>query len=136
LILNLERSFGFKNNERFIGNPQKTLEREVQAEMHCSVQIKRNVLTESQAVSIYMQRPQAEECFVLRTRNISKSRLLGERYGVSPKTVRDIWNRRTWMLATLPLYLCNTYHFDSTSPSGSDEVCFEIMYVFVFNSFE
>ncbi len=28
------------------------------------------------------------------------SQPLAKRYGVSPKTIRDIWNRRTWTLAT------------------------------------
>ena len=31
----------------------------------------------------------------------SQSRLLAEKYGVSPKTVRDIWNKKTWCFATL-----------------------------------
>ncbi len=30
-----------------------------------------------------------------------KSKLVSERYGVSPKTVRDIWNFRTWSHVTL-----------------------------------
>ena len=34
----------------------------------------------------------------------SQSRLLAERFGVSPKTVRDIWNRKTWVSATMHLF--------------------------------
>eukprot|EP00960_Hanusia_phi_P050941 760511-Hanusia_phi.AAC.1 len=32
------------------------------------------------------------------------SKLLGAKYGVSPKTIRDIWNKRTWVHATVGLW--------------------------------
>lgn len=34
-------------------------------------------------------------------RRRSKSRLVAQDFGVSPKTIRDIWNRKTWIFATL-----------------------------------
>jgi hypothetical protein len=35
---------------------------------------------------------------------VSNSVLLAAQYGVSPKTIRDIWNRKTWISATADLY--------------------------------
>ena len=32
------------------------------------------------------------------------SKLLGAKYGVSPKTIRDIWNKRTWVHATVSFW--------------------------------
>ena len=34
----------------------------------------------------------------------ARSRAVGARYGISAKTVRDIWNRVTWTAATEPLW--------------------------------
>jgi hypothetical protein len=34
---------------------------------------------------------------------ISNSELLAAQYGVSSKTIRDIWNRKTWVHATASL---------------------------------
>ena len=31
----------------------------------------------------------------------SKSRILSQTFGVSPKAIRDIWNHRTWKSVTL-----------------------------------
>jgi hypothetical protein len=33
-----------------------------------------------------------------------KSSMVAEMYGVSPKTIRDIWNRKTWAQVNLPLH--------------------------------
>ena len=57
------------------------------------------VLTEAQAMAIYERKPATMETGmdVTATR---QSKILAEYYGVSSKTVRDIWNRKTWALAT------------------------------------
>ncbi len=68
---------------------------------------RRIVLNEHQAVEIYrLKKPEPVGERVNR-RSESWSRLVAERYGVSPKTVRDIWNHKTWVLVTKGLYLEN-----------------------------
>jgi hypothetical protein len=61
---------------------------------------RRIILTEKKAGEIYSLKPSPS--FPESTkRGESQSRLVAEKYGVSPKTVRDIWNRKTWIAATL-----------------------------------
>ena len=64
---------------------------------------RRTVLTEQEAVGIYRRKPQDANFKGVPTRN-SKSRLLAVHFGVSPKTVRDIWNQKTWTFATIGLW--------------------------------
>ena len=52
------------------------------------------MLTAQQAVQIYQQMPTDSE------RITSRSVQVGMRFGVSAKTVRDIWKRQTWVKAT------------------------------------
>ena len=54
---------------------------------------RRTVLTEQEAVGIYRRKPQDANFKGVPTRN-SKSRLPAVHFGVSPKTVRDIWNQK------------------------------------------
>ena len=63
---------------------------------------KRIILTQRQAIEIYECKPETIVTSFGR-RAASASRLVAEQYGVSPKTVRDIWNRRTWVSATAKL---------------------------------
>jgi hypothetical protein len=62
----------------------------------------RLVLTEVQAVEIYRMKFKAHDhhCEDYQ-RCKSHSRLVAERYGVSPKTVRDVWNQKTWVHSTM-----------------------------------
>ena len=60
---------------------------------------RRIILTEQQAIEIYLKNPGKREDIPNRKYE-SQSRLLSEQYGVSPKAVRDIWNRKTWVYAT------------------------------------
>ena len=64
---------------------------------------RRTVLTEQEAVGIYRRKPQDANFKGVPTRN-SKSRLPAVHFGVSPKTVRDIWNQKTWTFATIGLW--------------------------------
>ena len=72
----------------------------------------RALLNENQAVEIYklrrMQKPNFEECRSQNAGPTETSRFnacsLAERYSVSPKTIRDIWNRRTWTQETKHLW--------------------------------
>jgi len=55
-------------------------------------------LTSEQAKEIYTQRPQNAE-FVG-----ARSAAFAEQYSVNPKTIRDIWNRASWVKATQPAW--------------------------------
>jgi hypothetical protein len=87
------------------------------------------VLSDSQAIEIYkcklqLLRPSSfESCM-----QSAESRIKGQsvpvaaRFGVSPKTVRDIWNRRTWAFTTEKLW----EEEDGFSVSESlDSVCYQ-----------
>jgi hypothetical protein len=66
------------------------------------------MLTEAQAIEIYklklsFQSDHAASHFDPRVRSLlmrGRSNPLSERFGVSPRTIRDIWNRKTWAYAT------------------------------------
>ena len=67
---------------------------------------KRALLTDDQAAEIFSMRvPSAETSNALRNRALtSRSVAVSKMYGVSPKAVRDIWNKRTWRHATRALW--------------------------------
>jgi hypothetical protein len=60
---------------------------------HATVQYK---LDEEKVVNIFLAKRDAPEDRYLSAR-------LAAQYGVTPKAVRDIWNRRTWTSITLTL---------------------------------
>jgi hypothetical protein len=67
------------------------------------------VLTAEQAIEIYRvkisaQGSQADQGCIATHKFRGCSTPLAERYGVSPKAIRDIWNRRTWAFVTLKLW--------------------------------
>ena len=59
----------------------------------------RATLTAEQAALIYTLRPQGED-HPQPNKIAGNSQLLAKEFGVSPKAVRDVWNRRTWVHAT------------------------------------
>jgi hypothetical protein len=59
----------------------------------------RATLTAEQAALIYTLRPQGEDN-PQPNKIAGNSQLLAKEFGVSPKAVRDVWNRRTWVHAT------------------------------------
>ncbi len=65
-------------------------------------------LNEDQAMQIYMHKLASILSYELdptRERPLrGQSTSLAIRYGVSPKAIRDIWNRRTWAHATIHLW--------------------------------
>ena len=73
--------------------------------------IRRIILTEQQACEIYDQRL-AEPMKPTKGKIKGQSRLCAERYGVSPKTIRDIWNKKTWCFATRPKDISEVNHID------------------------
>ena len=67
------------------------------------IKVPRVILTEQQAVEICKMKPAVPVTGNL-LRGESRSRIIAEQFGVSPKTVRDIWNRKTWVSATMHLF--------------------------------
>ena len=59
----------------------------------------RATLTKEQAALIYTLRPPDKDD-PNPNKMAGNSQLLSKRFGVSPKAVRDVWNRRTWAHAT------------------------------------
>mmetsp|Transcript_12480 Transcript_12480/g.24858 ORF Transcript_12480/g.24858 Transcript_12480/m.24858 type:complete len:421 (+) Transcript_12480:848-2110(+) len=57
------------------------------------------ILTAEQAVQIYEKRP-TEGSMTDTTTSSCRSNEVAEQYGVNSKTIRDIWNRATWVKAT------------------------------------
>ena len=60
----------------------------------------RATLTKDQAAVIYVLRPPQKDNPYPRHVAAGNSQLLSKWFGVSPKAVRDVWNRRTWAHAT------------------------------------
>ncbi|EKX52976.1 hypothetical protein GUITHDRAFT_101427 [Guillardia theta CCMP2712] len=60
--------------------------------------VRKKTLTSEQAVEIFAQR-NVESGFIS-----VESNFLSKKYGVSAKTVRDIWNRKSWTEVTRPLW--------------------------------
>ena len=72
------------------------------------------MLTESQAVEIYLLKISNVHDGSGRTSGKCKrgqSVPIGARYGVSSRTIRDIWNRKTWSFATQHLW-----HMEGSRP--------------------
>jgi hypothetical protein len=67
------------------------------------IKVQRVILTEQQAVEICKMKPAVPVTGNL-LRGESRSRIIAEHFGVSPKTVRDIWNRKTWVSTTMHLF--------------------------------
>ena len=62
---------------------------------------KRQQLTVEEAAEIYKLRPGRGEA---RNGGLVHCRLLAPKYGVTPKTIRDVWSGRTWAEATRHLW--------------------------------
>jgi hypothetical protein len=67
-------------------------------------------LKEDQAMEIYMHKINLMLSGRYPTSPINELAMKGQsaplamKYGVSPKTIRDIWNRRTWAYVTIQLW--------------------------------
>jgi hypothetical protein len=59
------------------------------------------ILTTEQARSIYLLRSASSAEGSLALSVAGKSSLVAELFGVSPKTIRDVWNRKTWTQVSL-----------------------------------
>mmetsp|Transcript_41445 Transcript_41445/g.100138 ORF Transcript_41445/g.100138 Transcript_41445/m.100138 type:complete len:484 (+) Transcript_41445:155-1606(+) len=65
---------------------------------------KRIRLSQQQAIEIFMLRPQPSEDGVMRRGSMLHCKSIAPRFNVTPKTIRDIWNGRTWSHATRHLW--------------------------------
>eukprot|EP00961_Rhodomonas_salina_P013008 175029-Rhodomonas_salina.2 len=65
---------------------------------------RRQQLTLDEAAEIYSMRPEFAKGSTLRRGCMVKSKMIAPLFGVTPKTVRDIWHARTWVLATRHLW--------------------------------
>ena len=61
---------------------------------------KRQQLTAEEAIDIYMLRPRTKKGRSLRRGSMVECKAIAPKYGVTPKTIRDIWRGRTWIQAT------------------------------------
>ena len=67
----------------------------------CSARrVQSSSFTQHSAVEVYLCRPTALGTRSLKTASLARS--LGERYGVTSKAIRHVWNRRSWAWATRP----------------------------------
>ena len=78
-----------------------------QFEFHASshkIRSPKRILTDEQAKEIYQiylaEFSPSSSTSMLVKRKSSTSTKLAAMYGVSPKTIRDVWNGRTWVSAT------------------------------------
>mmetsp|Transcript_33779 Transcript_33779/g.85390 ORF Transcript_33779/g.85390 Transcript_33779/m.85390 type:complete len:202 (+) Transcript_33779:122-727(+) len=66
--------------------------------------IAKNQLTAEQAIQIFQLRPRPANDGKLRRGSMMHCKVVAPKYGVTPKTIRDIWNGRTWWNATKPYW--------------------------------
>lgn len=63
-----------------------------------------------------LSKEQAESIYILQKQDSSISAVqVAEAFGIAPKTVRDIWNKRTWMHATHALMMSRSSPSTTTS---------------------
>ena len=91
--------------------------------MHVASKKKRILLNRATAMEIYQHKirltvPMSYKASILsyHSKVRGESSVLAKQYGVSPKTIRDIWNRKSWTEATAALW-----HLDQT------KVCAKVM---------
>lgn len=74
-----------------------------------SISLRAN-LSESEAVAIYQRKLDLMNTFSSEPRRLmlinlkNESVALAKAYRVSPKTITDVWNRKTWIIATSHLW--------------------------------
>ena len=90
------------------------------------------VLTAKDVVEIYRCKLQfsvpvtfKSSLFGIDSRTKGQSSRVAKQFGVSPKTIRDIWNKRTWTCATAHLW------FEGTTPPPSRLVSMKTFVEFV-----
>ena len=79
----------------------------------------RAVLTQEDAIEIYMLRKTDSNGFGVGSRLTGNTAALSRRYNVSPKTIRDIWNRRTWTPETRPFWEAGEQPMERCKPTSA-----------------
>ncbi|EKX48191.1 hypothetical protein GUITHDRAFT_136933 [Guillardia theta CCMP2712] len=82
--------------KRMVDTPEKQ-ESETTSEAGVRKKPWKIILTAEQAIEIYQKRPKSDSSL---TTSSCRSNEVAEQYGVNSKTIRDIWNRATWVKAT------------------------------------
>eukprot|EP00961_Rhodomonas_salina_P175551 2367690-Rhodomonas_salina.3 len=82
---------------------------------------KRQQLTSDEAAEIYSMRPEFAKGSSLRRGCMVKSKMIAPHFGVTPKTVRDIWHGRTWITATKHLWTEEEITHRANRDADSDE---------------
>jgi hypothetical protein len=79
---------------------------------------KRQQLTSLEAAEIFKLRPRSK-AGTLRRGSMLLCKTIAPKYGVSPKTIRDIWRGRTWLHATEHLWTDDDKRQNSSSGSAA-----------------
>jgi hypothetical protein len=79
----------------------------------------RALLTEEQAIQIYKFRPGSTNDAEIDRSLVGKSGDVAKKFGISPKAVRDIWNRRSWAYETRHLWATSEQPFFMRAQSKS-----------------
>ena len=94
--------------------------------MHAS-KSSRTLLSEKDAVAIFVMK-YADSGYSSQT---AKSRNVSAAYGISAKTVRDIWCGRSWLGATHDLWQTVLISFQITLKRTENLVCFHESFTFL-----
>jgi hypothetical protein len=78
----------------------------------------RTVLSKTEVLEIFAAGIPREGTFTMKIRSRGQILQLSRKYQVTPKTIRDIWNRRTWRSVTSSLVSLTQYKLSSTSVSN------------------
>ena len=78
---------------------------------------KRQQLTQEDAVEIFAMRPKNNGKKNSKRGSMLKCKVIGPEFGVSPKTIRDIWRGRTWTEATKNLWTSEDTPPNETKPT-------------------
>ena len=99
--------------------------RRLKTSLYCGVRRWQIMLTEENVLEIYrakialqsqlLETHHTEGSSVMKNLLRGKSSQFSGRYGVSARTIRDIWNRRTWSYATKILWREDTTFFHKTA---------------------
>ena len=89
--------------------------------VHTFTRVRRVILTPQLAEEIYTQKVVLQtprdfgSCFETSKLLKGQSGRVAKKYNVSAKTIRDIWNRRTWTFAT-----CHLWRGEIVKSAGND----------------
>ena len=83
----------------------------------------RSVLTEEKVLEIFAAGKLCSDSSIVKLKTRGQILALSRKYDVTPKTIRDIWNRRTWKNVTS--FVLDTQKKARGSGASSEPVCFQ-----------